>query len=250
MDGNSVGYYEFSKDVLPSAAAAEASWSRASGDPYDAEGAWGAVSDTAQQQSGYYGQKPMSQSQTALDKLVTERQLTTAPGAPGAPGAPSPYDRVPMTRKEQIPYTNQGWFRQGEQALQSQGYDTIENRWRYGAYAGSDASFPGYQHYREETQGFDHSAKAKSYPVNYKMHWLEQEQAKTAKDFVGKKKRLGPQCRHELSNAHATAKTLAYGAFVTATMVYMNGTPKETVVMTALALGLGAALSWTPGYEK
>jgi hypothetical protein len=245
MDGNSVGYYEFSKDVLPSASAAEASWSRASGDPYDAEGAWGAISDTPNNQAaGYYGQKPVKQGQTALDKLMMERQMGVSPGAP------APYDRAPMTRSEQIPYTNQGWLRQGEQALQSQGYDTIENRWRYGAYAGSDASFPGYQHYREETQGFDHNAKAKSYPVNYNMHWLEQEKAKTAKDFVDKKKRLSPQCRHELSNQHATAKTLAYGAFVTATMVYMNATPKETVTLTALALGLGAALSWTPGYEK
>ncbi len=248
MDGNSVGYYEFSKEVLPSAAAAEASWSRASGDPYDAEGVWGAVpsTDAPAQRPGYYGQKPAAMEQsTAVDKLMMERQLGVV-----TPGAPTPYDRVPMTRKEVVPYTNQGWFRQGEQALQSQGYDTIENRWRYGANAGSDNYFPGYQHYREETQGFDHRAKAKSYPVNYHMHWLEQQKAKTAKDYVKNKKRLSPRCRHELSTAHAATKTIAYAAFVTAVMIYMNATPKETVAMTAIALGLGAALSWTPSYEK
>lgn len=241
MNGNNVDYYEFSKEVLPSPSAAEASWSRASGDPYDAEGAWGAVPDTTQRPSGYYGQNPVGNAgrrNSALDDLMIQRQMD---------GAPSQYNRAPMTRQEVVPYTSQGW---GANPLQSQGYDTIENRRRYGAYDGSNATFPGYQHYREETQGFDHRAKPSSYPVNTNMHWLEQTKARTARDYVDNKKRLSPICRHELSTTHAATKSIAYAAFVAASMIYMNASRKETAAVTALALGLGAALAWTPSYEK
>lgn len=241
----SLAYMSFADSATPSDDSASRNWTTASVDPYDPDGRVGGVADTWRdsQKQGYYGNNNggMSDRRNPTEDLMLSRQQDlfqsrqdVAPGVSAHMDAT--YAKQPLA-PQQPP----------------QNYDSIENKWRFGAYDGSGAYFPGYQHYRDDTQGYNAAGavtRSHSNSVNFNNWWLEQKQAKQGakeyiKDFTG----MSALCQHKVNKTHAGVKVVAFSSFAAALLIYSRSSKKEIAVGTALAALLGTALAMTPSTD-